>query len=372
MQLKIAVLPGVGIGPEVTREALKVLKAVVEKYSHTLDYEEALVGGAAIEKEGAGVSEATIELCKASDAILFGAVGLPKYDREPLEKRPEGALLRLRKTFELFANLRPVKNNPILNATSALKPEVLEGVDLVVVRELTGGLYFGSPARRYIEDGQRKAVDTLPYSENEISRVIRVAFDLARTRNGQKRVTSVDKANVLNTSRLWREIATEIGGEYPDIELEHMLVDSAAMNLIRQPAAFDVLVTENMFGDILTDEASMLAGSMGLLSSASLGTRPNRYGGQFGFYEPIHGSAPDIMGKGLANPLAAIGCVAMLLTSTYGLTVEAAEIEKAVTAVLEDGLRTSDIAGPGQEKISTSRMADAVVDKIKAEKIYAN
>ncbi len=365
MLLKIAVLAGDGIGPEVTREALKVLLAISEKYGHSLNYEEALIGGAAIENEGGPVSEATLGLCETSDAILFGAVGLPKYDTYPLEKRPEGALLRLRKTFELFANLRPVKNVPMLQNATSLKPEVLAGVDLVVVRELTGGLYFGQPAKRYTEDGQRKAIDTLPYSELEISRIIRTAFELARSRNNQKRVTSVDKANVLNTSRLWREIATEIGREFPDIELEHMLVDSAAMNLIRKPAAFDVIVTENMFGDILTDEASMLAGSMGLLSSASLGTRRNAYGGQFGLYEPIHGTAPDITGQGIANPLAAIGCVAMLLRSTYGLSSEAEAIESAVLAVLEAGLRTPDLAQPGTTKTNTSQMGDAVVEQIR-------
>lgn len=365
MLLKIAVLAGDGIGPEVTREALKVLLAVADKYGHTLNYEEALVGGAALDKEGVAITDASMELCKASDAILFGAVGLPKYDNAPMDKRPEGALFRLRKTFELFANLRPVKNLPMLQDASTLKPEVLAGVDLVVVRELTGGLYFGQPAKRYVEEGQRKAVDTLPYSEHEVSRIVRTAFELAKARNGKKRVTSVDKANVLNTSRLWREIATEIGQEYPDIELEHMLVDSAAMNLIRKPAAFDVIVTENMFGDILTDEASMLAGSMGLLSSASLGTRHNDYGGQFGFYEPIHGTAPDITGQGIANPLAAIGCVAMLLHSTYNLQTEAQAITDAVMAVLEDGLRTPDLAAPGLTRVNTTQMGDAVVAKIK-------
>lgn len=365
MQWKIAVLAGDGIGPEVTREALKVMRVVAEKYGHTLNYEEALVGGAALDKEGVAITDASMNLCEASDAILFGAVGLPKYDNAPMDKRPEGALFRLRKTFELFANLRPVKNLPMLQDASTLKPETLAGVDLVVVRELTGGLYFGQPAKRYVEDGQRKAVDTLPYTEPEVSRIVRTAFELAKARNGKKKVTSVDKANVLNTSRLWREIATEIGGEYPEIELEHMLVDSAAMNLIRRPSAFDVIVTENMFGDILTDEASMLAGSMGLLASASLGTRKNEYGGQFGMYEPIHGTAPDITGQGIANPLAAIGCVAMLLRSTYNLTEEANAIDDAIMAVLEDGLRTPDLAAPDTTKVNTTQMGDAVVAKIR-------
>jgi len=364
MLLKLAVLAGDGIGPEVTHEALKVLKAVADKFGHSLNYEEALVGGAALEKEGTAITEATLQLCKASDAILFGAVGLPKYDSEPMDKRPEGALFKLRKGFELFANLRPVKSWPMLLDSSSIKPEVLAGVDLVVVRELTGGLYFGQPAMRYIEDGQRKAVDTLPYTEAEISRIVRVAFELARARSGQRKVTSVDKANVLNTSRLWREIATEIGQHYPDIELEHTLVDSAAMNLIRKPTAFDVIVTENMFGDILTDEASMLAGSMGMLASASLGTRQNEYGGQFGMYEPIHGTAPDIMGMGIANPLAAIECAAMLLRSTYGLHHEANAIGNAITAVLEAGLRTPDLTGSGNTTVHTAGMGDAVVTRL--------
>jgi 3-isopropylmalate dehydrogenase len=364
MLFKIAVLAGDGIGPEVTHEALKVFQAIADKFDHTLNYEEALVGGAALEKEDTAITEASMELCKASDAILFGAVGLPKYDNAPMEKRPEEALFRLRKTFELFANLRPVKNLPMLQGASTLKPETLAGVDLVVVRELTGGLYFGKPAKRYVEDGQRKAIDTLPYTEQEVSRIVRAAFDLARARNGKKRVTSVDKANVLNTSRLWREVASEIASEYPDIELEHMLVDSAAMNLIRRPSAFDVIVTENMFGDILTDEASMLAGSMGLLSSASIGTRHNEYDGQYGMYEPIHGSAPDITGQGIANPLAAIGCVAMLLRSTYNLQEEANAIENAIMAVLEDGLRTPDLAAPGTTRVNTVQMGDAVVAKL--------
>ncbi|MEI6045937.1 MAG: 3-isopropylmalate dehydrogenase [Chloroflexota bacterium] len=364
MLFKIAVLAGDGIGPEVTREALKVFLAVAAKFGHTINYEEALVGGAALEVEDTAITEASMQLCKASDAILFGAVGLPKYDNAPMAKRPEEALFRLRKTFELFANLRPVKNLPMLQAASTIKPETLAGVDLVVVRELTGGLYFGQPAKRYVEDGQRKAIDTLPYTELEVSRIVRTAFELARARNGKKRVTSVDKANVLNTSRLWREIASEIASEYPDIELEHMLVDSAAMNLIRRPAAFDVIVTENMFGDILTDEASMLAGSMGLLASASLGTRHNEYGGQFGMYEPIHGSAPDITGQGIANPLAAIGCVAMLLRSTYNLQEEASAIETAIMAVLEEGLRTPDLAAAGTTRVNTVQMGDAVVAKL--------
>jgi 3-isopropylmalate dehydrogenase len=365
MLLKIAVLPGDGIGEEVTTEALKVLKTVADKYGHTLNYEEALVGGAALDKEGVAITEATLELCKASDGILFGAVGLPKFDYEPMERRPEKALFVLRKTFDLFANLRPVKNLPMLQNASTLKPETLAGVDLIVVRELTGGIYFGQPSHRYTDAGGRKAVDTLPYSEQEVERIVRVAFDLAKNR--KKKVTSVDKSNVLNTSRLWREVANEVARDYPGIELEHMLVDATAMNLIRRPSSFDVIVTENMFGDILTDEASMLAGSMGLLASASLGTAKNSYGGQYGMYEPIHGTAPDITGQGIANPLAAIECSAMLLRLTYGLEKEASAIETAVEAVLEAGYRTPDLYESGLTKVGTTAMGDAVVAELQKQ-----
>ncbi len=364
MLLKIAVLPGDGIGTEVTTEALRVLQAVAEKYGHTLNYETALVGGAALQKEGVAISEATLELSRASDAILFGAVGLPQYDQEPSERRPELALFRLRKTFDLFANLRPVKNLPMLQNASTLKPQVLAGVDMVVVRELTGGLYFGQPSRRWTDEKGRQAVDTLPYSEFEIERIVRVAFELAQTRQGKRKVTSVDKSNVLNTSRLWREITIEVARDYPEIELEHMLVDSAAMNLIRKPASFDVIVTENLFGDILTDEAAMLAGSMGLLASASLGAAKNSYGGQFGFYEPIHGTAPDITGQGIANPLASIGCAALLLRLTYGLQAEAAAIEGAIETVLQKGFRTPDLYEPGTSRLGTSQMGDAVIAEL--------
>ncbi|NWJ45597.1 MAG: 3-isopropylmalate dehydrogenase [Chloroflexi bacterium] len=367
MNFKIAVLPGDGIGQEVTEEALKVFEVVAEEFGHTLDTEFGLVGGAALDAEGVPISDSAMEMCNRADAILFGAVGLPKYDTAPMEKRPELALFRLRKGFELYANLRPVKNLPALQNASNLKPEVLAGVDLVVVRELTGGLYFGKPAERYTDAEGRKAVDTLPYSEQEISRIVRTAFELARQRNGKKRVTSVDKANVLHTSRLWREVATEVGQEYPDIALEHLLVDATAMNLIRKPAAFDVIVTENMFGDILTDEASMLAGSMGLLASASLGTRHNEYGGQYGMYEPIHGTAPDITGQGIANPLAAIGCVAMLLRSTFGLEKEASTIEEAIEQALNDGLRTPDLYQPGTTKLNTIQMGDAVAERVRTK-----
>ena len=375
MHLNVAVLGGDGIGPEVVAEAVKVLQRVCTLNGHSLETHPALVGGAAIEAEGDALSDVTLDLCRTSDAILFGAVGLPKYDQNAgpagSSLRPEKALFALRKTFDLFANLRPVQFRPALADSVALKPEVVAGVDMVVVRELTGGLYFGKPSERRVDKaGVRHAVDTMPYSAPEIERICRVAFDLARSRAAapntvrKPRVTSVDKSNVLNTSRLWREVATEVGQDYPDVELEHMLVDTAAMNLIRRPAAFDVIVTENMFGDILTDEASMLAGSMGMLASASLGTRVNDTGGRFGLYEPIHGSAPDITGQGIANPVAAILCVALMLRQTFGLHAEAATVERAVEMALSDGFRTADIALRGSPAVTTTQMGDAVAGRL--------
>lgn len=366
MNFNLAVLPGDGIGQEVTQEALKVLKVIVKEFGHTLETESGLVGGVSLDAEDIPISDATMAMCAESDSILFGAVGVPKYDNAPADKRPEKALFRLRKDFQLYANLRPVKNLPALQNASNLKPEVLAGVDLIVVRELTGGLYFGKPSERFTDSEGRKAVDTMPYSEQEVARIVKLAFELARQRNGKKRVTSVDKANVLNTSRLWREVATEVGQEFPDIELEHMLVDSAAMNLIRKPSSFDVIVTENLFGDILTDEASMLAGSMGLLASASLGTLKNNYGGSFGMYEPIHGTAPDIAGQGIANPLASIMCLSMLLRSSYGLEKEAQVIEDAVEQALNEGLRTPDLYQPGTTKLGTTQMGDAIAERVRA------
>ena len=329
MQAKIAVLPGDGIGLEVTAEARKVLQAIAQVHGHDFSFESAIVGGAAIDATGTALPDATLQLCKDSDAVLFGAVGGPKWDNPQAKVRPEQGLLGIRKGLELFANLRPVRFNPVLAGASTIKPEVLAGTDMIVVRELTGGIYFGERGRK--ENGT-VAYDTMIYSTPEIERVLRVAYKLAGTR--RKKVTSVDKANILESSRLWRETATRIAKEYPDIQTDHLLVDACAMHLIRRPSMFDVIVTENMFGDILTDEAAMLAGSMGLLPSASLGE------GTRGFYEPIHGSAPDIAGQGIANPLAAILSAALLLRYSLGLEDEAAIIEHAVDGILNDGYRT--------------------------------
>jgi 3-isopropylmalate dehydrogenase len=353
MEAKIAVIPGDGIGVEVTAEAQKVLAALAGARGHSFTFESGLLGGAAIDALGVPLPDETLALCRASDAILFGAVGGPKWDDPRATVRPEQGLLALRKELGLYANLRPVKLNPVLINASAIKPEVLQGTDLVVVRELTGGLYFGERGRR--DDGNT-AYDTMIYSVSEIERVVRVAFRLAAGR--RKHVTSVDKANVLESSRLWRETATRVAQEYPDVTFENLLVDSCAMHLIRRPATFDVIVTENMFGDILTDEASMLSGSMGMLPSASLAE------GRFGLYEPIHGTAPDIAGKDLANPLAAILSAALLLRYSLGLEEEAAIVEAAVDRALAQGYRTPDIAEPGSETLGTRAMGDLIANLV--------
>jgi 3-isopropylmalate dehydrogenase len=358
---RIAVLGGDGIGPEVTAEAAQVLQTVAQRFGHTFTFTEALVGQSAIEAEGAPVSDATLALCAASDAVLFGAVGTIDARQSASGPKPESAILRLRKQLDLFTNLRPVHPFPALLDASAIRPERLQGVDLVVVRELTGGLYFGKPSEiRESEDGAL-AIDTMLYSEGEIERVVRYACEMARGR--RKRVTSVDKANVLSCSRLWRRVAERVALGYPDVEMRHALVDSTAMDLIRRPAEFDVIVTENMFGDILTDEASMLAGSMGLLPSASLGTRTTAHG-QFGLYEPIHGTAPDIAGQGKANPLAAILSAALLLRYSLGLAAEAAAVEHAVEAVIVAGYRTPDIATAEETPVSTRAMGAEVARRV--------
>lgn len=353
----IAVLPGDGIGPEVTAEAVSVLRAV----RPDLEMAEALVGGAAIDEVGEPLPEKTLELCRRADAVLLGAVGGPKWDKiEPVEKRPEiGGLLVLRRELGLYANIRPAKTMPALRDASPLKPEIAL-VDLVVVRELTGGIYFGSPRER--RDGGQTAVDTCVYSVPEIERIARRGFEVARTR--RRKVTSVDKANVLETSRLWRETVTRIAADYPDVELDHMLVDNCAMQLVRNPQALDVVLTENMFGDILSDEASMLTGSLGLLPSASLSDPKD--GRAFGLYEPVHGSAPDIAGQGKANPLAAILSAAMMLRLTLGDSESAGRIERAVEAALDSGLRTADLARPGEPVCSTREMGDAVREHVLA------
>ena len=363
---KIAVLSGDGIGPEIIAEAIKVLQAAGKKFGFALEFAEALVGGIAYDKTGHPLPPETLAICKASDAILFGAVGGPQYDNiQPASLRPEvGALLPLRKELGLFANLRPATLFPALANVSSLRADIVAGgLDLLVVRELTGGIYFGSPKGR--EDGGNRAIDTCVYTRTEIERILEVAFAAARTRS--KRVCSVDKANVLETSRLWREVATEFGGKNPDIELTHMLVDNCAMQLVRDPRQFDVIVTENMFGDILSDEASMLTGSLGMLPSASLGSQKTANGaGTFGLYEPIHGSAPTIAGKGIANPLATILSAAMLLRHSLGLEKPAAAIEKAVSATLESGLRTADITERDATAIGTTAMSAGVLHALGA------
>jgi len=361
MKFDVAVLPGDGIGPEVIAQALKVLRAVGEKFGHSFHFHDGLIGGVAIDTLGTALSHETLEMCKQCDAVLLGAVGGSKWDDPQAKIHPEDGLLALRKGLELFANLRPVKVFPMLVDSTNLKPGVVREVDLVVVRELTGGLYFGQPKKQWRTPEGRQAVDTLAYSEAEIERILRVGFELARSR--RKKLTSVDKANVLQSSRLWRQIAVEISADYPDVELQHMLVDACAMRFIQRPSEFDVLVTENMFGDILTDEASMLAGSMGMLPSASLAGIPK--GKTFGMYEPIHGSAPRRAGQNMANPIATILSVAMMLRYSFALETEAQTVEDAVLATLEQGYRTYDIMSEGKTKVGTKEMGDLIAQKVR-------
>jgi 3-isopropylmalate dehydrogenase len=349
IKAQIVILGGDGIGPEVTHEGLRALEAIASRYGHEFKFEAHLIGGAAIDATRSALPAQTLSACGTADAVLLGAVGGPKWSDPNAKVRPEQGLLALRKGLNLFANLRPVSLHPALLDVSPLKAEVLEGTDIVVVRELTGGIYFGEKRRT-----AEYASDLCTYTVEEIQRVTRVAGKLARGR--RKSITSVDKANVLETSRLWRTTVEEVlREEFPDVKLEHMLVDAAAMHLIRKPSSFDVILTENMFGDILTDEASMLAGSLGLLPSASLGA------GRLGVYEPIHGSAPDIAGQGIANPYATILSVAMLLRHSLELHEEAKAVEDAVAAVISAGIRTADIAGGG--KVATTREAGEAVSK---------
>ena len=349
MNFNITLLPGDGIGPEVVGEAVRVLEKIASIYVHAFHFQERLMGGCSIDKHGSSLTDEALADCQASDAVLLGAVGGPKWDDPKAKDRPERGLLALRKGLGVFANLRPVKVHPALIEASPLKPEKLRGVDIMVVRELTGGLYFGFPKGRDVKDGRERAVDTMEYYDYEVKRVVEMAFTLARGR--KMKVTSVDKANVLESSRLWRQIATKVGKENPDIELEHVLVDTAAMRLITGPAWMDVVVTENMFGDILTDEASVLAGSMGMLPSASLGEAG------LGLYEPIHGSAPDIAGKGIANPIGTILSAAMMLRHSFKLEKEAEAVERAVHQAVADGARTADIGG----KLMTRQMTDEIL-----------
>lgn len=352
---KICVFPGDGIGPEVVSEALSVLSTIEEAHGTRLfECEEDLLGGASYDVHGVPMTDAALRLAASSDAVLLGAVGGPKWDPLPFGVRPERALLGLRKSLGLFANLRPAKvYGPLLDA-SPLRPELVAGIDLMVVRELTGGIYFGEPRGVKVIDGVETGINTEVYTRPEIERVAKVAFDLARKRTG--RVTSVDKANVLEATELWRKVVTEVHDrEYRDVALSHMLVDNCAMQLIRRPAQFDVIVTTNLFGDILTDEASMITGSIGMLPSASLG-------GSVGMYEPIHGSAPDIAGKGVANPLATILSVAMMLKYSFDMASDADRIERAVEQVLAEGCRTGDLfrEGPGIRRVGTSEMGESV------------
>lgn len=354
MSEKIAVLPGDGIGPEVVAEAVKVLERLRRDYGLKIELETAPVGGAAYDQVGQPLPPATLQLAQAADAVLLGAVGGLKYDTLARELRPEKALLGLRSELKLFANLRPAILYPQLASASTLKPEVVAGLDLLIVRELTGDIYFGEPRGvRTLANGERQGFNTMVYAEHEVARVARVAFDAALKR--RKKICSVEKANVLETSGLWREVVVRVARDYPDIELSHMYVDNAAMQLVRAPKQFDVIVTGNIFGDILSDEAAMLTGSIGMLPSASLDAANK------GMYEPIHGSAPDIAGKGVANPLATILSVAMMLRYTLNEAALAARVEKAVSNVLDQGLRTGDIYTEGTKKVGTKEMGDAVV-----------
>jgi 3-isopropylmalate dehydrogenase len=366
---RIATIPGDGVGPEVVAAARSVVDAAAERFGFGVDWSEFAAGGNAIDRYGVAIRDEDVAACGAADAILLGACGGPRWDDPKAAVRPEQALFKLRGALGLFANLRPVTVHQTVGASAApVRPELLRGVDMIIVRELTGGLYFGDRTEATGPPGERRASDTLPYSEKEIQRVVRLAFELARSRRG--RLTSVDKANVLATSRLWRTVVEELRGEYPDVEVAHQLVDSCAMLLIRQPAQFDVLVTENLFGDILSDEAGVLAGSLGMLPSASLGERRTAHG-TFGLYEPIHGSAPDIAGQDRANPIGTILSAAMLVRLSLGREDVASAIEAAVNAALDAGWRTGDIAAAGEpgerlEVVGTTAFAGAVVDALVA------
>lgn len=357
MNKKIAVIKGDGIGPEIVNEAEKVLNKVGEKFGHTFEYTDVLMGGCAIDATGVPLPQETIDTCLASDSVLLGAVGGPKWDTLPGHLRPEAGLLGIRGALKLFANIRPAKLIPALSGACPLKDEITKnGLDLVIVRELIGGAYFGERDTHVDENGVKHASDSMAYADYEVERICRVAFDMARKRN--KKVHSVDKANVLDSSRLWREIAHKVAEEYPDVEFQDILVDNTAMQLVHNPAQFDVMVTENLFGDILSDEASMITGSLGMIPSASLGE------GSLGLYEPIHGSAPDIAGQNKANPLATILSVAMMLRYSFDMGDEADTIEKAVDDVLAEGYRTGDIMSDGMKCVSCTEMGDLVAAKI--------
>jgi 3-isopropylmalate dehydrogenase len=353
MQLRVTCVPGDGIGPEVTLQALRVLESVTEGFGHDLELDEKDIGGAALTSSGNPLPDATIQACLASQAVLLGAVGGPAFDHYPRELRPEAGLLRLRQELGAYANLRPAVFYPALRVCSPLREEVVKGTDILIVRELLGGLYFGQP--RSIEGavGTRQALNSMRYGEQEIERIARMGFALARGR--RKRLVSVDKSNVLECSRLWREVVTRVASEFPDVKLSHMYVDSAAMALVLKPAEFDVVLTENMFGDILSDEVGGVVGSLGLLASASIG-------GKVGLYEPVHGSAPDIAGQGIANPLGAILSVALMLRHTFGLPKEAEWVEAGVISVLQGGMRTKDLTQPGERFVTTETMGSKIAE----------
>jgi 3-isopropylmalate dehydrogenase len=356
MQLRITSLPGDGIGPEVTAQAIGVLREVASGFGHDLELHEKEIGGAALAKFGDPLPAASIAACLASHAVLLGAVGSPAYDKNPRELRPEAGLLRLRQELGAFANLRPAVFYPALAECSPLREEVVKGTDIMIVRELLGGLYFGEPRSIEGQPGARVAINTMRYSESEVGRIARVAFELARTR--RRKLLSIDKANVLECSRLWREVVTRIGRDFSDVQLSHQYVDSAAMTLVLKPADFDVVLTENMFGDILSDQAGGVVGSLGLLASASIG-------GPVGLYEPVHGSAPDIAGKGVANPLGAILSVALMLRHTFHLSREAECVESSVGAALARGLRTRDLARTGERALSTGEMGSQIAEFVR-------
>jgi 3-isopropylmalate dehydrogenase len=358
MLLKLTIVAGDGIGPEVTEQAILVLQAVADGFGHDLQLERKPIGGAALTLSQDPLPGDTLQACLASSAVLLGAVGSPAFDHNAGDLRPEAGLLRLRRELGAYANLRPAVSFPALEDCSPLRAEIVRGTDIMIVRELLGGVYFGQPRSIDGEPGARVAINTMRYGEDEIERIARVAFDLARKR--KRKVLSVDKANVLECSRLWREVVSRIGKDYPDVKLAHQYVDSAAMLLVQRPTDFDVVLTENMFGDILSDQAGGVVGSLGLLASASIG-------GRVGLYEPVHGSAPDIAGKGIANPLGAILSAAMMLRHSFQMEAEARCIERAVSAVLSQGSRTADLAGKSQASISTAEMGARVVDAVKSQ-----
>jgi len=354
---RVAVLKGDGIGPEIVDATLKVLEKVSSLFGVSFEFKEGLIGGSAIDEKGTPLPDETLEICKGSDAVLLGAVGGPKWDNLPTDKRPEKGLLRIRKELDLYANLRPAKVwEPLIDA-SPLKPEVVRGTDMLVVRELTGDVYYGEPRGIFVEKGKRIGINTMKYTEDEIRRVVRKAFEIAQKR--RKKLTSVDKSNVLEVSGLWREIVEEVSGDFPEVELEHLYVDNCAMQIVRRPSTFDVIVTGNIFGDILSDEAGVVVGSLGMLPSASIGDR-------YALYEPVHGSAPDIAGKGIANPIATILSASMMLKYSFGMDSASELIERAVDKTLKEGYRTPDIYSEGCKKVGTDKMTERIIQNMEA------